>query len=1119
MDSPADSARRIEELFAEVVEIPAAERRGWLDERCPDPTLRRELEELLAADGRSAGVLDVLGAGVSRLISPSFAAPPAPTGRFFPAGLQVSHYRVIETVGEGGMGVVVRARDLRLQRDVALKLLPPAAFPPDGARRRLLQEARAAASLDHPNLCAVYDVGEAPGGGLFIATAYCEGETLAARLRRGSLAVDEALDVAEQLSAGLAAAHAADVCHCDVKPANLILTSAGIVKLVDFGIARAPADPRGVQGVRGTLAYMAPEQLRGEEIDPRVDVWALGVVLLECLTGTNPFRAAADAVTLHRILDVAWPPLPQRLERREALQALLGRCLAADREDRFADAGVANAAIRQLQRGHHGETKRGRVASRAFRPLPVAPTRFIGREPELVQLVERFDTARLVTVTGAAGTGKTRLALEAIGVLAPRFSAGAVFVSLAAVTDPGLVASQIATELGVVDQPVRAAADLLAEHIGERRLLLVLDNFEQVVAAAPLLSGLLERCPGLGILVTSRAVLRLRGEHEFPLDPLPVPPRAFRGPAERLEDWPATALFLERARAVRPDLVLDGAAVEAIVVVCRHLEGLPLAIELAAAQVRLFPPASLVGRLAVRLASLSGGARDLPRRHRTLRDAIGWSYRLLAPEAQQVFRRAGIFAGGADLDALEAVCGGSGPDGSVIAAVGTLVEHSLLRAVSGAGGRPRVGMLETIREYALELLAADEDAATVRRLHAEHHLQLAEAGARSLSGPEQAPWLDRLEEEHDNFRAALNWAESTAHPELALRLGAALCRFWIVRGHVREGLERLNRLCRLRVGDHLRLRRAAVLAAAGALVHETGDFQGAQPLLEDARTLFQEAGDEANEAAALNALAWTHAHTGPLDRAERVAGEALEVCRALGDEHAVAVALHNLAWIAVYRGMAARAIGLANEAIEIREHLGDRRGATFTLANRARAERQQGDLAAAHASLDGALDVAHQLRDSQLLGLIRMVMGQVLLDEGQASAAVASLREALELWQGALHSFAAGDCLNWLAAAEMEAGRLDEAEARLAVASGIWDRIGGPWGRAATLFRTGQLARRRSQPTAAGLLRESLALRREIGDLLGQAECLEELAACGAPGSAEPGPATHRREAGGGAGR
>jgi predicted ATPase len=1118
MASPADSARRIEELFAEAVDIPAAERSGWLAERCSDPTLRRELEELLAADARSAGVLDVFDTGVVRRISSSSAAPPATEHRSLPAGLQVSHYRVIETVGEGGMGVVVRARDLRLHRDVALKLLPPAVLPPDNARHRLLHEARAAASLDHPNLCAVYDIGEAPGGGLFIAMAYYEGETLAARLQRGPLGVDEALDVAEQLSAGLAAAHAADVLHCDVKPANVILTSACIVKLVDFGIARAPAYSAG-EGVRGTLAYMAPEQLRGEEVDARVDVWALGVMLLECLTGTHPFRADADPVTLHRILDGTWPPLPMGIAHRDALQALLGRCLAVKREDRFADAGRVNAAIRQLRGGPGGETGHGRVASRAFRPPPVPPTRLIGREPELGRLAELFGTARLVTVTGAAGTGKTRLALEAIGVLASRFSAGAVFVSLAAVTDSGLVASQIATELGVVDQPVRAAADLLAEHIGERSLLLVLDNFEQVVAAAPLLSGLLERCPGLGILVTSRAVLRLRGEYEFPLDPLPLPPDSFRGPVERLEDWPATALFLERARAARPDLVLDDAAAEAIAAVCRHLEGLPLAIELAAAQVRLFPPTSLVDRVAARLDSLSGGARDLPRRHRTLRDAVAWSYRLLAPHDQQVFRRAGVFAGGADLDALEALCGGAGADASVIAAVGTLVEHSLLRAVSGAGGRPRIAMLETIREYALEQLAADEDADVVRRLHAEHHLRLAEAGARALSGPEQALWLDRLEEEHDNFRAALNWAETAAHPDIALRIGAALCRFWTVRGHVREGLDRLNRLRRLRVDEHLWLRRAAVLAAAGALVHETGDFRGAQPLLEEALTLFREAGDEANEAAALNSLAWIHAHTGPLERAERVAAEALEVCRARGDERAIAVALHNLAWIAVYRGMAARAVQFANQAIEIRERRGDRRGAAFTLANRARAERQQGEFLTAHATLDAALGVARALRDSQLLGMIRMVAGQVLLDEGHVPAAVTSLGEALELWQGVQHGFAAGDCLNWLAAAEMAAGRLDEAEARLAAASAIWDRIGGSWGRAATLFRMGQLARQRNQPTAAGLLRESLTLRREIGDVLGQTECLAELAACGAPERGEPNPAAHRPEAGGSVGR
>jgi predicted ATPase len=1089
----AGVAEHLETMFARLVELPADERRRRLDADCEDPALRRQLEALLGADARADEVMDALGIQIASWMAASTSPDRTDSPRRLPPGIEISHYRVLAPVGEGGMGVVVRARDLRLDRDVALKFLPPAYVRSADAKRRLLREARAAAALDHPNICTVYDIGDDAGGGLFIAMAYCEGETLASRLRRGPLEVSEALAVVQQMCDGLAAAHAAGICHCDVKPSNVILTTTGTVKLVDFGIARAPAEHTGQGMLRGTLTYMAPEQLQDQAVDARADVWAIGVVLLECLSGRNPFRAETDAVTLYRILNGVSPALPPGMQLRDELQALLARCLAKRPEERFADADPLRQAIRRLRESGSGQAAiLGAAPGR--RPAPVVPTRLIGREHDLRALDEALRSARLVTVTGTAGTGKTRLVLDAVKYVEACFRDGTWFVSLAVVTDPGLVASKIASELGLIDEPTRAATDLLCEHIGEREILLVLDNFEQVVAAASLLSNLLARCSRLTLLVTSRVALRLRGEQEFPLAPLPLPPDGAAQGCDELVEYPATALFLERARAIRPELAVDREAALAIASICRHLDGLPLAIELAAAQVRLFSPTALLERLGQRLDALAGGARDLPQRHRTLRDAIAWSYRLLGAEERKVFRWAGVFAGGADLEALEQI-GAAALDGSdALPVINTLAEHSLLRPIRDSGGRARLTMLETIREYALERLSAEDDESAVRLLHAEHHMQLAETGAQALSGPDQATWLYRLEQEHDNLRAALNWAEANGEAEIALRIGAALCRFWTARGHVREGLERLNRLRRMEAGVHLRLRRGAVLAGAGSLVHETGDFQGAQPLLEEALTLFREAGDEASEAALLNALAWTHAHTGPLDRADRIAQDALEVCRRRGDQRGSAVALHNLSWIAVYRGLPRRAISFADASIEIRQRLGDQRRAAFTLANRSRAERQTGEFAAAHATLAVAMKTAQELDDRQLLGLIRMAAGQVQLGEGDAESAARSLQEALDLWQNVRHEFAAGDCLNWLAAAEIEIGRPENASALLIRAAEIWERIGGPWGRAATLFRQGQLARHTGQPAARKLLERSLELRRAIGDLLGEAESLEELA-------------------------
>jgi predicted ATPase/serine/threonine protein kinase len=1105
---------RIEELFAELADLAPAERSRRLDERGADPQLRRDLETLLDADTRPSvldAISDVIAARAGRTAraapaaradsvahtaradSTAHIAAPLEPGRVPRPEVSgvISHYRLLEPLGEGGAGVVFRARDDRLQRDVALKLVRSSAVESGEAGRRVLEEARAAATLDHPNICPIYDIGETADG-LFIAMAYCDGGTLADRLQRGPLPAGEALEILRQLTAALAAAHGAGIVHCDVKPSNIMLTGAGAVRLVDFGISRRASASDTDARIRGTLAYMAPEQLRGEPADARADVWAAGVVLYECLTGTHPFRAVSDAVTVQRILDGTPARAAADVIGSRALLDVLERCLARRREDRYPDAAILHETILTLL-ATRGTTDAG---ARRHREVPLAPTRLIGRDHELERLDAVLTSSRLVTVTGTGGTGKTHLALTIAEQLAARFEAGAVFVSLAAVADPSLVASAIAESLGLVDRPAQPPAQLLCDFIGDSNLLLVIDNFEQVAGAAPLLSELLARCVELRILVTSRRVLRLRGEAEFVLGPLPLPPAGIGHDVAGIEAYAAVALFLERARAVRPDLALDEDDIRTIVAICRQLDGLPLAIELAAAQMRVFPPSELMVRLTRPLDALAHGARDMPHRHRTLRDAIAWSYSLLGPDEQAVFRRAGVFAGGVDLDGLAQVCEGRPDTGGVAAAALTLAEHSLVRAVTGVRGSARVAVLETVREYAREALAAAGEEPAVRRSHAQYFMHLAEAGALALGGADQAYWLYRLEQEHDNLRTALDWAEQAGEAETALRTSAALCRFWTVRGHVREGLERLHRLRRMSVDDSLLARRAAVIAGAGSLVHETGDYRAAQPLLEEALAQFRTLDDDASVARVLNTLAWTHAHTGPLHEAAQIAEDALSACQRRGDRRATAVALHNMAWIAVYRGAHRCAIAYAAAAIAIREQLGDRRGAAFTLANRARAERQAGDFAAADDTLRQALAVTDVLADQQLLGLVRMAEGQVRLEQGATEEAAASLRTALGIWHDVRHDFAAGDCLNWLAAATMQLGRPSDAAALLDRADAIWGRIGGPWGLAATLYRRGQLALRTGQAGAVDLLERSLDLRRGISDLIGAAECCAELAGC-----------------------
>jgi non-specific serine/threonine protein kinase len=906
-------------------------------------------------------------------------------------GAEVAGYRVLSELGRGGMGLVYEAEHVRLGRKAALKLLTPDLAADSNVRDRFVQESRLIAAIDHPNIIPIYDAGEI-GETLYIAMRLVGGGDLAKLIgRERTLGVERTVALVEQAAAALDAAHARGMVHRDVKPANVLLDDAASDRafLTDFGVAKLTGGARETKAGMfiGSVDYASPEQIQGGEIAPAVDVYALGCVLFECLTGRRPYRKNTNvAILFGHLRDPPPRVTDERDELPKAIDEVVATALAKDPAERYGSCGELAAAARAALVGEAAAARalRQRVSTKPGSeraPLPTPATELVGRESELeaVRALLADPEVQLVTLTGPGGTGKTRLALAAAAATADEFPGGALLVELETLADAGLVLAAIAERLGASD----ADAESLAGQLAEERPLLVLDNFEHVLPAAPQIASLVA-APGAKVLVTSRAPLRVRAEREHPVPPL--------------EPSAAVRLFQERAREARPGFEPSGADADAVAEICARLDGLPLAIELAAARVRLLSPAEMLSRLDRRLALLTSAEQDVPSRHRTMRGTVEWSYDLLDEPAKVLLARLAVFSGGWRMAAAEAVCVQEPELDSyaLLDATSALVDGSLVRSGAGAGGEPRFELLQLVQEFGLYQLIERGELETFRRRHAEHYAALAEEAEPEITGADQVAWLRRLAEETGNLRAALRFSEDSGELELGLRVAGALTRFWSVQGLMTEIRAWLSRALPNAFVVDAPVRARARFAAGHAALGQ-GDFAAAAAEFEAALEAYRELDDDRGQAACLAQLGWLASARGDVDAASASSARSLAVAEELGAWDVASVARSTLGDLAAQRGAYPQAAELHEQSLTLRRRLGDRRNMANALLSLGRVELLRADPARAATLTEEGLSLAREVDDTWSISVGTATLGLLALDAGQLEQARSYLTDALEL--------------------------------------------------------------------------------------------------------------------------